>query len=1602
MLTKECIYSKFEVMFSALMNRTNSQIRNKTQLVIDHDQSSKEIISDFNESSSEGQNVSPVTDSLYSQLKININDNINRCYGDNLSPTKNLKSSLQLIYDVPTTDELTFDQWEERILKRLNKSDEENSSDYLNFEEDYDYYGFNGLPVRKDPIKIDNDLLYKEKADLSTYEVQSFDIITKNLKNLKNLLPTNIGLHGDYLLSLAEDLSISLYSASLRKNKTEAIIDLVTFYKLRTKKSLLQSSTFENITNKVNQTFGLCVQSDDNPFSIFREYLEDAKNIAETSIFKKLKTLLLYCLSLSLFEEFGITFDNLGYSMMEKEALKKKYSSKMSFTYVIADTILFLMEKGTEIMLTGSIEPIYHSGKAYTKWYKDVQEVKRMNTLSFDPETHGFSEAEFIALLESTIEQGESIHKYSSNMSNFDKKQTKFVLDDIKMIKAMYLTKTKAREQRQPPFSLLIYGDSGIGKSSILSMLFNHFGKINNLPLGSEFCYTRNAVAKFWDGFTTSQWCVVMDDVAFMNVNKASNGDPSCMEFIQVINAIPFVPDQAALEDKGKTPLRCKLALATTNTEDLNAHYYFAHPSAAQRRFPYIIEPFVKEEYKTNGMLDSSKVPEQTGYPDLWLWTIKKVSPVSTRSNARKAVIEIIHDKVSLKEFLKWFNEAVKKFQSNQATVSESLQKIQDTNLCSTCELPDEQCDCVQALDIYSNTFSYLINILTMYMVNLVSTLTIQYWWARYLMDKFSYWADYIPNKIRRKYNQVFESEYWNSLGDRTRLYIGTPSFFIHLSIVISTCLISYKLYKSCKDDLIEQTVSQGKAPEQTDNEKENVWINDQYELSTFDVGRSSLSSNGMTEADFTKIIERNIIYIQCESGPDTERVSRAICLSGQYYLLNNHSVPNLEKMNVRITSQSRKDGITENTEMIIDSSNIFRFPDKDLCILHLSSLPPKKSIVNYIVSKTFAARLNGFYLTRNPLGDIERNEVVKMSLMKETYVAKTKSSNKLWYGLVDKITTGGYCGTPLIGKSELGYCILGLHFLANPSGNDIRAAAINREFVEEFLNNRIVIQSGEPELSSETAERKLGDLHYKSCFRYLTAGTAAVYGSFKGFRTKNKSRVELTPLAPELSKSNYKIKYGKPEMKGWEPWNIAATDLVQPVTKVRCSILDKCKNSFLENIVSKLSKDELSLFEVYDYFTVVNGAPGVAYIDKVKRQTSAGNPWKKSKQYFLESIAPQRGVDDPVEFTPEIMNRVHQMEETYAKGERCMANFCAHLKDEAVSFKKMKMKKTRVFTGAPVDYTLVVRKFFLSSVRVIQRNKFIFEAAPGTNAQSTEWGEIYEYLTKFGTDRIVAGDYKSFDKRMPPQFIMAAFEILIELSKMSGNFTEDDVKIMYAIAYDTAFPVVDYNGDLVQFYGSNPSGHPLTVIINSLVNSLYMRYCYYLLNPSEECVSFQDNVSLMTYGDDNIMGVSINTPWFNHTAISQSLSTMDITYTMADKEAESVPFINISEASFLKRTWRWDDEVKAYCAPLDHDSIEKMLMVWVRSKTISKEEQCVAVISSALREYFFYGKEIFDQKRILLSNLIRKCELERWQEEWVLPTWPHLVDQFWKNSQQC
>jgi len=475
-------------------------------------------------------------------------------------------------------------------------------------------------------------------------------------------------------------------------------------------------------------------------------------------------------------------------------------------------------------------------------------------------------------------------------------------------------------------------------------------------------------------------------------------------------------------------------------------------------------------------------------------------------------------------------------------------------------------------------------------------------------------------------------------------------------------------------------------------------------------------------------------------------------------------------------------------------------------------------------------------------------------------------------------------------------------------------------------------------------------------------------------------------------------VDFVAPELRDWRPWRYALVDVTQQdFGSISPSDLHGCAEAYLHDVLSGLQQKDLDSLQVLSDRATINGIDGVKFIDKMNFKSSIGEPYNQSKKFFLE------GPDKEKAFNDEVSDRIRVIEEKYARGERACPVYSGQIKDEPRASKKAKEGKLRVFTGAPGDWSFVVRKYLLTIVKLIQENPFLFEASPGCTVQSLEWQAYYKYLTAFGVDRLVAGDYGKFDKKMLALLILKAFWILREILRAAG-WSELELLIVACIAEDTAYAWVNFNGDLVMFFGSNPSGHPLTVIVNCIVNALYMRLAFVQLCPysgtvREKASHFKTIVHLLTYGDDNAMNVARGADWFNHTAIQSVMASIGVEYTMADKESVSLPFIHIREVSYLKRKWRWDEDIGAVVCPLEEASIHKMLTICNPSDTDSPEIHMASVINSALNEWFWYGKETFERERKYLWKLAEENELCIEVAHKGFPTWEQLSQRFWAAS---
>jgi len=1380
-----------------------------------------------------------------------------------------------------------------------------------------------------------------------------------------------------------------------------------------------------------------------------RHYVDRYQSTQKCPLFKKINRVLIFITAIVAFKDEDLKMDKDSTLRLEGALYRDGVKLRLDTIHSILDLIVFLCEKGIEVVASGKVECIFHSESAYEKWYDESCKCISQSKFLTNPEPHGIDIHTFSKKINELIAQGKVISRYAADIDGKAKSIVKNMVLSLEGVIHRCINLRCSQETRRAPLALVLEGDTGVGKTTFSDILHTYYGSVRqkDISLGSR--YMRVAGAKFWDGFSTHQWSLLLDDVAFAKPGVTKDMDPTLSELIQIINNAPYCPDKASLEEKGNAPFQGELVVVTTNSPKMHLHHYYAVPSAAARRTPYHIRLSIKPEYcvENSHMLDSNKVPANVVGQYLDIWNIDIYDTVLGDLEERnkehnpflRSYTLVKKETMTMIPFLKWLHGLIVEHNEKQDKIVDTSVVLRATSICVKCSIPTGMCNCgsdevykpivsdplkvqngvmmetfffmFRAFVVWGAMYvgavfgeavtQFLIERSSRMLMRCITGLIKMFFYflfkdvkirARKIVRKANVVCSYVGEKINDCYDYT-SRERIRLLARCVRIrFFSLSTFATSLCAAAVACIsliVAYKMTHSV-DDLNPQGGTQSHETRPTGNERESVWYNDNFEVSHMDLGRQSISWKQLNKTDLVEKLSQSIHYMRCkEPGAIKWLISNVVSLGGQRYLTTSHTIPTGDTVECEFFSKKTV-GISVNCKFTLKQSQISRMGE--ICIFTMHRLPPRRDITDLFVRREATSfKGDGLLISRDSTGSILTRKVSGVSVQNFEIFGKMHAC---FAGLADQVTIDGDCGSILVLETNMGPVIGGIHIMGSPRGKIVSLIVTHDKVFDErdFVPNK-------PNIDTSANRGELVELHKKSPARYIENGTAAIYGSFSGFKPTPKSTVCKTVICDAMEKRGYSLKHGKPIMRGWEPWYRHLSEAVREKGFIDCDILRNCADAMYGGWISGLTKQDFKELQVYDLYTAINGAPGVRFVDGINRKTSAGYPWSKSKRYLLSPDEMELEHNpDAVKVDDSVKERVDKIEECYMNRQRYSPIFTGSLKDEARKFSKIKENNTRVFNGGSLDFTLIMRKNLLSAIRLIQRKKYIFEAAPGTEAQSCEWDYFYKYLTQHGVNQIVAGDFKDYDISLMPELLLEAFNLLIRLH-IDAGCCEEQITMLEGIKYDVVYAFVEHNGDLIEFFGINPSGQSLTTILNSLCNSLLLRYCYYVNNPEKECKSFKSNVALMTYGDDNIMGVSQRTPWYNHTSIQAVFKTLNIVYTMAEKEAKSVPYINMDDATFLKRKWRFEPELNKYVCPLEMDSIIRSLMIGTRSKYNSDKVQITQIMHSANDEFFWYGRGIFEKYHQMLIDITKECDLIVYFDH-DLMTFEQLLDRYKRNSE--
>jgi hypothetical protein len=473
------------------------------------------------------------------------------------------------------------------------------------------------------------------------------------------------------------------------------------------------------------------------------------------------------------------------------------------------------------------------------------------------------------------------------------------------------------------------------------------------------------------------------------------------------------------------------------------------------------------------------------------------------------------------------------------------------------------------------------------------------------------------------------------------------------------------------------------------------------------------------------------------------------------------------------------------------------------------------------------------------------------------------------------------------------------------------------------------------------------------------TLGNCSHFAYVEPLNVSSVTQLSPSILSGTLQEPDTKPAYLKPvEIQG---------ELVDPMVKGIKKIMtysngldDNLLQMASDDVEHLLKKDLKEPLRVFTYEEAVRGIEGRDMISPLNRKTSPGYPYTKcnpatGKHHWF-------GYGDDYVINEEIRRDVNEVIECCKNNVRPAVIWTATLKDERRPIAKVEEGKTRVFTAGPQHYTLAVRQYFLNFIEHIMINRIKNEIGVGTNPYGMDWHQTALALQSKGSN-VIAGDFSNFDGSLRQDVLWKICDII----NACYNDGTENANIREGLFTEILNARILVRGEIIQCDHSQPSGNPLTVIVNSIFNMIVMRMSYLLLlkerNEPVHLLDFRKHVSMQTYGDDNCLNISAEIiDWYNQQTITKALSTIGLTYTDEGKTGELVKARTLSEIAYLKRSFVRDNN-GIFKGPLSYSVCLEMTN-WIRGNREEIVEASFENCKASLQELTLHGQKSFNEAR--------------------------------------
>lgn len=432
------------------------------------------------------------------------------------------------------------------------------------------------------------------------------------------------------------------------------------------------------------------------------------KLLVNNPAFNKISYLISACVCVGLCESSAVSWTLAGVRLFNPDMFMRHVRAT-DLVDAVLTTVTYFVEGGYEFFTTGSLGGFLFSDTRIEKLQDDFNLLSSYSTYFRNgmlERSTGMSNHEYSSRLDETLKGLRTLSKITSGAEKMviDRMVTK-----IFELRAEFESTRVQGGTRIKPYTICLYGTSGVGKSTLTCALPHIMGLYNGYDGSPNHVATLKADDKFQSNIHGDTTTVILEDVfntheKFLQIAPTEN-------IVKISNSSPEYANKADVDSKGGVPIDPLTVIINSNFKDCGASTGSNEPASVSRRIDNHAEQRVKTQFRIKGgtSLDwravqahySNAVPQ---FPDVWEFWVTDPTVVTSPTVGGKDQIKyvpLITDSdgngrwVGIEEYLDFLKDHSRAhFASQKALVDQTNNMHRNITLCPLCESINVFCKC--------------------------------------------------------------------------------------------------------------------------------------------------------------------------------------------------------------------------------------------------------------------------------------------------------------------------------------------------------------------------------------------------------------------------------------------------------------------------------------------------------------------------------------------------------------------------------------------------------------------------------------------------------------------------------------------------------------------------------------------------------------------------------------------------------------------------------------------------------------------------------------------------------------------------------------------